>query len=51
MPSVVPRVKMISADSRALRKLGGAVAGGLEGHGGAAAQFVDAAMDIALSWR
>ena len=33
-----------------VEETGGAVAGGLEGHGGAAAQFVDAAMDVALSW-
>ena len=48
MPSVAPRVKMISADCAGVEEAGGAGAGGLVGLGGAAAQFVDAAMDVGV---
>ena len=47
MPSVVPRVKMISSALRALMNRA-ARARGFEGGGGAIAQFVDAAVDVGV---
>ena len=48
MPSVVPRVKMISSALRGVDEFRGAGAGGFEGGRGAVAQFVDAAMDVGV---
>ena len=48
MPSVVPRVKMISCAARALMNFAHAFARGFVGAGGAIAQFVNAAVDIGV---
>ena len=48
MPSVVPRVKMISSADFGVDEFRGACARGFKGVGRAVAQFVDAAMDIGV---